>query len=599
MKLFFETCKYNLESLGGTLSAKIKEYASCENGVAYIKHVGHLSTSIDGKIENIFFLPKIFLYKSSVDSNHSNRVPFGKSEYTDSKYIELTKEEVKSLETKENWESGLFYKLPLWIYRSLDKYQKEVKNNKIVSEESVNEIISNKRNNNEQTLLDIVISLVDFFNNNKSLFIFIYKEANSGFNKVNWNKTVTSRYPFVEEENLIYPLVRNSRKGINFEEELMIIFFSTLRYINNVYGLDVNYDSCYTLPTEKEFLHQTNNGTISKRLKRIRNNYYNDKLIFLWNLLYLFHSKITDARAGKMKDEYLLCSKFDRLFERMVDSLASDPLTKEELNQIKEQKDEKTIDHLMKGPSLVDASKTIYYVGDSKYYPDGESPHGSAMYKQFTYVRNIIQTQFDWYYEIMKGSKKDLYLIKYRDDFTDGYDITPNFFIGGKVRPGYSFENHCLTRERIVSNTSKGEEYLMSKQFDNRLFDRDTLFIIQYSLNLFYLLKAYSTKSSSMRDSFKQYLKKQLRTDMLATLNSTFDFYYLTPKNENETLQDLVSRYFYFLCGKIYCIDVSNKRLIIAIEKESTVQYATRDKRETILQIINEKFEKEAFTLQL
>ena len=77
------------------------------------------------------------------------------------------------------------------------------------------------------TYLDILLSLIQFNRDNQSFFFFIVKNQHSGLNKVNWTRTIASTNAIVQNGQPIYLNPVNKKRRINFDEELLIIFFST------------------------------------------------------------------------------------------------------------------------------------------------------------------------------------------------------------------------------------------------------------------------------------------------------------------------------------------------------------------------------------
>ena len=51
------------------------------------------------------------------------------------------------------------------------------------------------------TLLDVIIALRDFNRNNQDYFTFIAKNVHSGYNRINWSKTIASSQAFYSEWN--------------------------------------------------------------------------------------------------------------------------------------------------------------------------------------------------------------------------------------------------------------------------------------------------------------------------------------------------------------------------------------------------------------
>ena len=122
--------------------------------------------------------------------------------------------------------------------------------------------------------------------------------------------------------------------------------------------------------------------------------------------------------------------------------------------KLKYQNDDKIVDHIYLDKSLIGGNSNIYFIGDSKYYKDAHDITGAPLYKQFTYARNAIQYNVEQLYlEQIVGSEKlkelryrdsipmDLSakteeMQKFKDSLTEGYNVTPNFFIRNGVPDG-------------------------------------------------------------------------------------------------------------------------------------------------------------------
>src|SRR5690606_907294 len=151
----------------------------------------------------------------------------------------------------------------------------------------------------------------------------------------------------------------------------------------------------------------------------------------------------------------------------------------------------------------------IFYIGDSKYYKHKSKMNDNSIYKQFTYAKNVIQFNInilndkDYIPSLINKS------IRYRDEITEGYSISPNFFIQGVIKNYNDFDSidlYPIPNKDIEQNA----------HFDERLFDRDTLFIKYYEINFLFVLNAYSNfsedKIKEIRNNFKvssnQHFKK-------------------------------------------------------------------------------------------
>lgn len=525
MILFFEGQKYRrslLDAVFGADHAGVISRGNLKDDKAVLDCVGYY---FDPKHSHVFILPKVF---------NINGRGFGCLDLNEGGPVEANDVALRVM--KDNgWNPDILIDLPLYLYQAIDKYRRrEVKNVSTEQDATLN-VTTSKKGETEMTLLDVIISLRDFYNANKDLFVLVYKQAHSGFNKVKWGRTIRTEQPVISGEEVIYPHVVNHRKQVNYDEELLVMFFNTLRYINNEYHFRFDVDQPYNLMSDREFKSKLKNGAIGKRLLTIKNNYFNEKFVQLWEMLYRFTSKISSVRKAKENEEYLIARDFNNVFEDMIDVLLGDA---DAPGNLVKQQDGKIVDHLFKGMSLTTDKRQVYYVGDSKYYKENAAPEGNSLFKQYTYAKNIIQTQLNWYH------KKREHL-KYRDELTEGYNITPNFFISGRVEKEYGFmsaELHLLDDKKFDKNF----------QFRNRIFDRDTLFLRMYDINFLFALYAYVCRSQNVRTKFKVEAKEIFRRDFIRYIDEEHDFYLLQQRNERD-VKSLVDRHFRELNGKVFC----------------------------------------------
>lgn len=524
MILFFEGKDYKrtlLDSVFGKDHARVISRGNLKDEKAVLDCVGYYYDSVHS---HVFILPKVFF---------TDNKGFGVIDLDDTKPLTNTSEVAKTL--KDNgWNPELLDELPVYLYQAIEKYRKREQDTIATEKDATQNVMSSKKGKTETSLMDIILSLRDFYNENQNLFILTYKQIHSGFNKVNWSKTIRTQQPVINGKKVIYPFVVNHRKEINYDEELLVLFFNTLRYINNEYHFRFVVDQPYNLLSDKDFKRQLEKGAIKKRLETIKNNYFNEKFVNLWEQLYLFAAKIDHIKSAKEKEDYLLIRDFNIVFEDMIEVLLGDSDAPKALIK---QPDGKIVDHLFKGVSLTTTGRQVYYVGDSKYYKEGAAPVGDSLFKQYTYAKNIIQTQLDWYH------KRKAHL-KYRDELTEGYNITPNFFISGRVEKSYTFTKHELKLQK--------NHFDKNYQFQNRVFDRDTLFLRLYDINFLFALYAYVSRAQSVRAKFKEEAKEKFRADFIKYIDKEHDFY-LLQKRSDVDIKELVDRYFRIMNGKIFC----------------------------------------------
>lgn len=564
MKLFFEGLPYKTTLLTKWFKDTpfyIKRLKG-QQGNSTLECVGYYYNASKG--EHCFALPKVFFF---------NDKPFGTDglEWKDGIDIQPShRRDARLLD----WKIDFLYELPLKLYSAIDIYSKK-KDSKQVYQDSELLEVSSSRDKKNLSLLDITFALRDFYYEHEDLFVFIYKESHKGYNKVNWSRTVRKQTPFIDGDNIVYPVVNNRKKGVNYEEELLILFFNTLRCIDTSIAEIKLQDTEYELFTDMEFKRMMDNGVVVRNLMEIQENYYNETLVELWDLLYKFHSKSHfSGHGGKKKDDYLLVHKFNIVFENMIDELLN-PYHEEEYQFAKQterekrQDDGKIIDHLFKYKSLVNEADNVYYIGDSKYYKDGATPEGPSLYKQYTYAKNIVQSQIDWFYAERPNFKR---YIKYRDELTEGYTITPNFFITGNVEKESTWRDDGLKRTanpEHETDNSKSEfiEFERHYQFEDRLFDRDTLFLLQYDINFMFVLNAYVSKNQKMKKSFFDKAKELFKNDFTKYIADNYRFFVLKPTHEPKDI--VLEKYFRKLIGKVFCPDDSNL-VILALERDVT-----------------------------
>ena len=250
----------------------------------------------------------------------------------------------------------------------------------------------------------------------------------------------------------------------------------------------------------------------------------------------------------------------------MVDDLIGNTLPKH-IN--KEQEDGKEIDHLFLFNSLVDASLNTYYIADSKYYKIGHRPEGSALFKQYTYARNLIQERL-----VHKDKENELALC--RDDKTEGYNIIPNFFLSAYIDD--KFNN---LRDPIIYQKSENQSVC---HFPNRLFDRETLLLSQYDIDFMYIINQYASNGSKER--FCEEIHQTFRDNILTRLNEEYLFHVLVLRNkpkqgeERQVLKKALDPIFRLVNGKVFCPkkDASYTNLILALENPE--QHVTASKKE-------------------
>lgn len=511
----------------------------------------------------VFVLPKVFL-----DCN--NTKAFGVPIAADGKDIFGKGESpIKNVQRK------FLSSLSTWLYSAIDKYRAD---SDVTGVRSPDHMEHSKFRGDARyaTLLDVMSSMELFYKKNQNLFVFVAKNKHSGNNRINWQRTIAKKTPFIQGDSLIYMELVNKKKVFDLDDRLLVLYFSAMKFIQDEFGFEMPQSEFYVPLKRQEFARLLECERGLRELRRIKYKYFEDRLLKLYNIMDAFFrwgARYTNKNV-KAK-EYLIANSFNNVFEAMIDSLISDQ--DKEVAKLKKNEDGKIIDHLYKEKSLIfaDGNESIWHIGDSKYYKEENEVLGQSVAKQYTYAKNIVQ---DFFSPDFVDGNDECYSsgvhqrVRYRDSVTEGYSVTPNFFIRGFV-PEYEndgqYDDPYFSKKGETKDIVEPSEDDMwgkrNRHFRNRLFDRDTLLLKVYNINFLYVLKTYTSKHSSLRNDFKKKTRKRFRNDFLELLDKYYVFYAVWPKNSEA---EFVNAHFRMLAGKIFK-PADLKCLILALEKTS------------------------------
>ncbi|WP_430399089.1 hypothetical protein [Flavobacterium sp.] len=492
----------------------------------------------------VFMLPKVFM-------RDKDKTVFGCEK---SDLVDLIKNESIKHKTQNNW----VRQLSVHFYNSLTEFKKRYTDTSIIHNTETFELNTNL-GNKEYSFLDLLLSFVNFYKKNKQQILFKHIEfVSNQAKKPKWEKTIKRSLPVLSNgKTPVYFEITNKKKIINTEEELLTYFFSILNHLNTEHNLNLKIDKSFNLIKGKTFDRLCLNGSV--KLRKIKHRYFNDALKKMYVLCELYFSQFDKSSIKRKREDFLAISNYNLVFEDMVDKLFSDKLNDLEvdgitINKLKHNDDGKIIDHIYDYTSLIDTSN-IFYIGDSKYYKSDSTANNVSKYKQFTYAKNVIQFNIDL---LNKKGQNHIGNLRYRDKITEGYNISPNFFIYGYIDDIENYDIHSIKK--------KGRP-VPSCHFAERLFDRDTLFVHQYKINFLYVLKAYTNFNESEILTFRKEIKDTFRNHFLNFFNDKedcgFEFYEcnLIP-NEYEKF---IENNFKALNGKCFC--TLDNRLLLAKHK--------------------------------
>ena len=542
MRVLIEEYKYQ--------AADVKDILHGINALENIE--GYVSLNYVGYFYNtelrdcVFILPKVLL--ETIDKKD---LVFGK----------YPPEEILNIDTNKavtQTEKNFIYEFAVWIYRAIVVFQNSHKDSNIVFHKKIIKVGKGGRKLSN-TFLDILLALLQFNKDNQSFFFFVLRNLHSGYNKINWTRTIGTSNAIVQDNRPVYLNPVNKKRQINFDEELLVIFFSILNYISNHYGFSADINCNFNLIKGKQFETYLN-GLGKVRLQQIKYKYFSDKALELWDLCYAFFDTARQVRTNSTQQEYLLVKNFNIVFEAIIDELIGD---REIPKGLKEQEDGKRVDHMYtyKGLTTYEEDKPLYYIGDSKYYKRGNQVGKESVYKQFTYARNVIQWNLNLF---MNGDAADSEWMgkvpMLRDAVTEGYNIIPNFFISARL-------NKELSYKEDIEIEDKKQIYFSNKQFENRLFDRDTLLICHYDVNFLYVVSLYARNNAIQKDNWKAKVREMFRTEIQRILSEKFEFYAMMPHPDVDAVT-YIKEHFQEVLGKIYT-PYSNKNIFsLALETD-------------------------------
>ena len=130
-----------------------------------------------------------------------------------------------------------------------------------------------------------------------------------------------------------------------------------------------------------------------------------------------------------------------------------------------------------------------------------------------------------------------------RDDMTEGYNVIPNFFI--------SAQQNDLEMHSEITLKDEEQDAFSSRQFNNRLLDRDTLLIAHYDVNFLYVVSLYGRKNEGMKRDWQKKVRELFRRNIQDMLNKRFQFHIMTPL-EHIDGEEVLRANFKDLLGKVF-----------------------------------------------
>lgn len=547
MRILIEEYPYNVAEVKDVLQG-IDALENVEGRVS-IHYVGYYYNTL--LKDCVFILPKVLL-----KDEKGQELAFGK----------YRPEEIANLDDYNplnREERNFLYKFSVWIYRAIVVYKNDRRSDTNIVYHAQIAQLENGRKRLSNTYLDILLSLMQFNRDNQHFFFFVIKNLHSGLNKINWTRTIATQTAFIQDGCPIYLNPVNKKRQVNFDEELLVIFFSILNYISETYGFPKELCCQFQLITGKRFETYLN-GLGKTRLRQIKYKYFSDKALQLWHLCYAFFDEARQVYINTEQSEYLLVKSFHVVFEAIIDELIGDNPLPDGMS--KKQEDGKIVDHLFTAQSLIDSEhKQTYYIGDSKYYKMGHELGSESVYKQYTYARNVIQ----WNLDIFNSGQNTSSGVRLRDEVTEGYNIIPNFFVSAKMDEHFDYANDGIEKTDRRKNKHK------QMQFANRLFDRDTLLLFHYDVNFLFVLSLYARNNVHQKQTWKEKVRMKFRTEIQEWLQKDYDFHVMKA-HPDVNAEEYIRKHFKELLGKVYTPFTVPDTYSLALDKDPVHEAANK-----------------------
>lgn len=212
MRILIEEHKY----VAADVKDILKGIDALENveGYVSVNYVGYFYNTDEKVRDCVFILPKVLL-----EDKDGEELVFGK--YRPEEIINLDANNPFTQKQKD-----FIYEFAVWIYRAIVVFYKDKRNNtSIVYHKKIAQVGKGSRHLSN-TFLDILLSLIKFNKDNQNFFFFVLRNLHAGFNKINWTKTIATTNAIIQDGNVVYLNPVNKKRQINFDEELLVIFFS-------------------------------------------------------------------------------------------------------------------------------------------------------------------------------------------------------------------------------------------------------------------------------------------------------------------------------------------------------------------------------------
>ena len=222
----------------------------------YLEYIGYIFVTSEKYSGPVFILPKSFLAVDVSDPERRETL-LGESGLLPEQIFDTDKDDnVLTLSGRETF----LPELSLWLFRAMVRFREDCKKEK--DHENLEKLyqLTPQDNSRDRDFLSTAIRLIDFLSDHRNLFTQIHKINNSGRAAIDWNKTIR-KYPYIKEGKPYYLDLQIKDKAINIDEELIILYYSVLRYLKDKFHFPITLgDIPYELLSPSEIQRYLDTG---------------------------------------------------------------------------------------------------------------------------------------------------------------------------------------------------------------------------------------------------------------------------------------------------------------------------------------------------
>ena len=144
------------------------------------------------------------------------------------------------------------------------------------------------------------------------------------------------------------------------------------------------------------------------------------------------------------------------------------------------------------------------------------------------------------------------------DEVTEGYNVIPNFFISASIdKKTLSYEDYTEPHPNQPP---------VSRQFKNRLYDRDTLLLSHYDVNFLFVLALYARNNAGTKATWRHSVRDKFRRAVQDMLKEKFEFYALAA-HPDVNASDYFKAHFQDTLGKTFRPYENQNHFSLALDK--------------------------------